>query len=99
MRPASSSASATSEIAASGDRDLVLHNFSIQQNANDPVIGQALYGITMVIGTNDRQQLTSTDTSCKAPADSQAGDDQYCAVNQFDIIARAGNKAGSSDNE
>jgi hypothetical protein len=48
----------------------------------------------MVIGTNDREQLTTNDTSCKAPGDG-IGDEDYCSVNQFDIIARAGNKTGS----
>lgn len=81
------------ELLSSGDRDLVLHSFSITQTANDPGIHQALYGITMVIGTNDREQLTTDNTSCKPPA-TGVGDEDYCSVNQWDIIARAGNKAG-----
>lgn len=85
--------SRASDMLAGGDRDLVLHAFSIRQEVSDPAIGQALYGISMVIGTNDREQLVTADTSCKPPKDSQAGADQYCAVNQFDIIARAGNRA------
>lgn len=85
--------SKSSDMLTSGDRDLVLHNFSIRQETSDAATGQALYGISMIIGTNDRQQLVTGDTSCKPPADSQAGADEYCAVNQFDIIARAGNKA------
>jgi prepilin-type N-terminal cleavage/methylation domain-containing protein len=81
------------ELLSSGDRDLVLHSFSITQTANDPGIHQALYGITMVIGTNDREQLTTDNASCKPPA-TGVGDEDYCSVNQWDIIARAGNKAG-----
>lgn len=85
--------SKASDMLTGGDRDLVLHDFSIRQETSDPATGQALYGISMLIGTNDRQQLVTGDTSCKPPAASQAGADEYCAVNQFDIIARAGNKA------
>jgi prepilin-type N-terminal cleavage/methylation domain-containing protein len=82
-----------SEMLVGGDRDLVLHQFSIKREVNDASIGQALYGISMIIGTNDREQLVTGDTSCKPPSASQASADGYCAVNQFDIIARAGNKA------
>lgn len=81
------------EMLASGDRELVVHAFDITTNANDTTTGQAIYAISMVIGTNDAQELTTNDTSCKPPADS-AGNDNYCSVNQFDIIARAGNKTG-----
>jgi prepilin-type N-terminal cleavage/methylation domain-containing protein len=82
-----------SELLSTGDRELVLHSFSITKTSSDPSINQALYAITMVIGTNDRQQLTTDNTSCKPPS-SGVGNEDYCSVNQWDIIARAGNKAG-----
>jgi prepilin-type N-terminal cleavage/methylation domain-containing protein len=81
------------ELLSTGDRDLVLHSFSITETSSDLSINQALYAITMVIGTNDRQQLTADSTSCKPPA-AGVGDENYCSVNQWDIIAHAGNKAG-----
>lgn len=84
------------EMLASGDRDLVLHSFEITRDAVDPVTGQALYAISMVIGTNDNDQLETNDQSCKPPADG-AGQENYCSVNQFDIIARAGNKTGGNE--
>lgn len=83
----------SAELLASGDRDLVVHSFIISQTTNDPATGQAIYAISMLLGTNDRQQLTSNDASCKPPSDA-VGDESYCSVNQFDIIARAGNKSG-----
>ncbi|HET8884649.1 MAG TPA: hypothetical protein VFM68_04220 [Candidatus Saccharimonadales bacterium] len=83
-----------SEMLTSGDRNLVAHQFTIAKGASDPVTGQALYAITLVIGTNDGEQLTTNDTSCRPPVDG-VGQENYCAVNQFDIIARAGNQAGS----
>lgn len=81
------------EMLASGDRDLVMHAFSITRTANDPGTNQSIYAISMLIGTNDSAQLTTDDTSCKPPA-AGVGDESYCSVNQFDIIARAGNTSG-----
>lgn len=84
------------DLLVSGDRDLVIHTFTIAQTGNDEEDNQALYAITMTIGTNDRQQLTTDDTSCKPPAEG-IGDEAYCSVNQFEIIARAGNKSGGGE--
>ncbi len=81
------------ELLSSGDRDLVLHNFSIKQTKTDTVAAQSLYAVSLLIGTNDRQQLTVGDVSCKPPSEG-AGDETYCSVNQFDVVARAGNNAG-----
>lgn len=85
--------SKANELLTAGDRELVLHSFTISQTSSDPGTNQALYAITMVIGTNDRQQLTADSTSCKPPS-AAASDENYCSVNEWDIIARAGNKAG-----
>lgn len=85
-------ASAT-ELVSAGDRDLVVHNFTIQKTADDPDAEQAVYAISMLIGTNGREQLTANDASCKPPV-AGVGQEDYCSVNQFDIIARAGNDAG-----
>lgn len=82
-----------SDLLSSGDRNLVLHSFSIQKTSEDPNTSQAIYAITMRVGTNDRTQLTADDASCKPPAEN-TGNEDYCSVNEFDLIARAGNKAG-----
>lgn len=84
------------EMLTSGDRELVVHEFTVTGRASDAVTGQAMYGISMVIGTNDDDQLETNDRSCKPPA-SGVGKENYCSVNQFDIIARAGNKTGSNE--
>lgn len=81
------------EMLSSGDRDLVLHSFKITKTVEDPNTIQAIYAISMLIGTNDREQLLAGDASCKPPSEG-VGDETYCSVNQFDVIARAGNKAG-----
>lgn len=83
------------EMLTGGDRDLAVHKFTITKGAEDTALGQALYAITLVLGTNDRAELVTGDTSCKPPADS-AGGENYCSVNQFDIVARAGNKSGAN---
>lgn len=84
------------EMLVSGDRDLVIHAFAIKSDAQDAITGQAIYAISLTIGTNDHEQLTTNDASCKPPAEG-AGRENYCSVNQFDIIARAGNKAGEEN--
>lgn len=81
------------DLLISGDRDLAIHHFTISQTAKDDEIGQAIYAISVTIGTNEREQLTTSDTSCKPPAQG-IGNEAYCSVNQFDIVARAGNKSG-----
>ena len=83
------------EMLASGDRLLALHEFDITQSARDPLTGQAIYAISMIIGTNDSQQLTSNRASCRPPSEGVGGED-YCAVNRFDLIVRAGNQAGGN---
>lgn len=82
------------DLLSTGDRDLALHSFSIKRTSDEPSTGQSIYSISMIIGTNDRQQLATNDTSCKAPGEG-VGNENYCSVNQFDVIARAGNKTGS----
>lgn len=85
----------TTDLLTAGDRDLVMHKFTIAKTADDTTMGASLYAISMTIGTNDQAELVTGDTSCRPPAESQ-GNENYCSVNQFDIIARAGNKAGGN---
>lgn len=80
------------ELLSAGDRDLVVHVFTVTRGSSDVDIGQALYAISMTVGTNDQQQLTTNDSSCRPPAQG-VGNEDYCAVNQFDIVVRAGNKS------
>jgi prepilin-type N-terminal cleavage/methylation domain-containing protein len=81
------------DMLSTGDRDLVLHSFDITKTESDIAAGQALYSISFTIGTNDRAQLATGDASCRPPSEN-IGDEDYCSVNQFDVIARAGNTAG-----
>lgn len=81
------------DLISSGDRNLAVHAFRIVKTAEDASIGQALYAVSMTIGTNDQAQLTTNDASCRPPVE-EVGAENYCAVNQFDIVVRAGNRSG-----
>lgn len=83
----------STELLSRGDRDLAVHALKITKTAGDDGIGQAIYAISFTLGTNDRKQLTANDASCRPPSEN-IGDEDYCSVNQFDVIARAGNAAG-----
>jgi prepilin-type N-terminal cleavage/methylation domain-containing protein len=83
------------EMLVSGDRDLAIHKFDVIPGDSDLATGQKMYAIQMIIGTNDQAQLTSNDTSCQPPS-AMVGQETYCSVNQFDIIAHAGNAIGSN---
>lgn len=78
------------ELLATGDRDLAIHSFKISRTADESSIGESMYAISFVLGTNDQSLLTTNDASCQPPSDAAGGED-YCSVNQFDIVARAGN--------
>lgn len=88
------------EMLSSGDRALAVQSFSIKQVGTNPDVGQALYFITLEVGTNDQESLNretsllSIDTSCKPPSDGKQYED-YCAVNKFEFTARAGNTGGA----
>ena len=80
--------------------DLAIHSFSISSTpsasdtAYDAKTGQRLYSIEFLIGTNDQTALMHDSglvvTGCLPPSDPNS-DPSYCSVNQFNIVARAGN--------
>ncbi len=88
------------ELLKSGDNTLALHKFTIAQDGGG-LYGQAvegdeaqrLYQVAFLIGNGDQGRFIN-DSGCAAPV--SRVDDEYCAVNQFNFIARAGNK-GVSD--
>jgi type II secretory pathway pseudopilin PulG len=88
------------ELLSSGDRELAIQSLQIRTAASDPVTQQALYRITLEIGTNDKDSLNqstsinSIDTTCKPPNDDASVQD-FCAVNQFEFTVRAGNRGNN----
>lgn len=83
------------ELLSGGDRNLVLHSLKVTSDVDDPLTQQQLYFISFSLGTMEKDLLTADNESCKPPdsTDSSKRDFSYCAVNRFDIVARAGNIA------
>jgi len=80
--------SKATEMLSGGNRDLVLHKFSISPIVSDNESRQEMYAIDFVLGTNTQEQIIND--TCKPPAEG-VGDENYCSLNRFSIIARAGN--------
>ena len=88
------------ELLDTSQNNLAIHSLTIstKATAGDSKTGQQLYSIEFLIGTNNQNvqsnqaALTyeSGVAACKPPSESGA-DPSYCSVNQFDIVARAGN--------
>lgn len=86
------------DLLSGDDRALVIHSFSIGPSDTattvyNATIGQRLYTVTFLLGTDDTAALnydTVTDeASCKPPADGSSNL-TYCSVNQFSFTVRAG---------
>jgi prepilin-type N-terminal cleavage/methylation domain-containing protein len=75
-----------------GDHDLAVHSFTMtsEASATDSKAQQTLYTITFTIGTNVTSALLTGGTGCKGP-DLPGSDLTYCAVQDFNVVARAGN--------
>lgn len=81
----------STEILSAEQGDYALHAASLQQI---PATGAAssaevLYDIRYTIGTNDVGSIDTADQSCKAPDDAQ-NNFNFCSVNTFEIMVRAG---------
>ncbi len=71
------------DMLANSGRNISVQEFSISSNDG------GLYSIAIEIGTNERGALVDDGESCRPPSD-LASDFNYCAVNRFDIVAKAG---------
>ena len=78
------------ELLNSSDRNLAIHKFAVVKSTEDTLTNQALYAMNIIIGTNDDSQLDTSNNVCKPPSDG-AGNEDYCSVNEFNIVVRAGN--------
>lgn len=81
------------ELLTAGDRTLNIHDFTLTTPANgiDGLTGQQLYTANFVIGTGDTAALTEDKRSCKAPG-LPGADFTYCAVQEFSLVIRVGNR-------
>jgi len=82
------------ELLAVGDRNLVVYDFKISSPTSVSITaGQTLYAVDFTIGTNGTDIVDATNKTCRPPSESSRSR-EYCAVNQFSIIVRAGSEAG-----
>jgi hypothetical protein len=82
------------ELLNAADRNLALYEFTVSSPSNVSLsTSQALYTINFKIGTNSDDLIDPASGECKPPSESQGGD-EYCAVNNFSIVVRAGSEAG-----
>lgn len=81
------------ELLKLGDHELGVHKLGfispIPASATNDSIGQALYSIEFVIGTNKIEAL-NTDQSACLTADQPNADPLYCNVQKFTLVVRAG---------
>lgn len=77
------------ELLALGDRNLAIQDMSYDSPAKQLDGGQTLYSVHLTLGTNTDEVIAGD--GCVKPK--SAVDDEYCAVNQFNFVARAGNKS------
>lgn len=80
------------ELLAAGDRELDIHQLSLGAAAAgaNALTGQQLYQLSFTIGTGDATALNPTRTACLPPS-SLSANFSYCAVQQFNLVIRAGN--------
>ena len=87
-------ANKTTNLLQSGDRDLALYDFTISTNASSSFISQALYTISFTLGTIREGQIDAANKTCKPPKEG-VGYEDYCAINEFNIVVRVGNSEGN----
>lgn len=75
-----------SQFVGIGDRDLAIHAFDY--TATMVAGGQTMFAVTFSLGTNGTDVIH--DGACQSATGKT--DDEYCAVNEFSFVARAGNK-------
>ncbi len=90
---------AASDMLDGGDVNLVMYDFVMPLGPDDqrgfpvgpslaPDISQRIYEISLTIGSGETATIRANEGSCKPVSKI---DDEYCAVNKFTFIARAGN--------
>lgn len=69
---------------------LAIHDFTVDNPVVDSSTGQRLYHVSFVIGTSDISALVAPSYDSCSTSDLESNFN-YCSVNRFDIVARAGN--------
>ena len=84
------------ELLNQGQNNLAIHSFSITSSAYDEKTGQRLYNISFTLGTNEQAALNGDNTKCLLENENNSNP-SYCAINDFNIVARAGNIASVAE--
>ena len=81
------------ELLRQGDRTLSIHQMSLVEppNGDDSLTGQRLFTVSFTIGSGDTTALNTERTACLPPGEANANF-AYCAVQQFTLVTRAGNR-------
>lgn len=81
------------ELIQDGDHSLNIGTFGIttSTSASDSTTGQQLYTINYTITSGKISTMDATQSACLDPSDLNS-DINYCAVEQFSLVIRAGNR-------
>jgi len=87
----------SSELLRPGDRELTMYQFDLQLDdvsktgtGVDSLSGQELYTLSFTIGSGDIEAVEPDGTACLPPNDPNSNL-PYCAIQQFELVIRAGN--------
>lgn len=83
----------TKELLPTGDHTLVIHKFALAAGAagtKSDIIRQQLYELQFSVGTGNLTALTPDQSQCLPPSDVNS-DINYCSVQDFTLVVRAGN--------
>lgn len=73
--------------------ELAIQGFEIKKVTVDDTGGMAVYNLSIIISNADQSYIDTVASQCKPPSD--GGQQDFCAVNQFDFTARTGDKGAS----
>lgn len=75
--------------------NLAVQQFDMTQLTTNISSGMALYSITLLLSDADNGAISTIDSKCKPPSE-DATYQNYCAVNEIEFTAQAGNMGGRS---
>lgn len=86
LKPKATKATGASEVV------LAIHQMTVapavqQTNPDGTVSRDSIYAVSFVLGTSETGEINTANQSCKPPNDT-AANDEFCAINKFEMIAR-----------
>lgn len=68
---------------------LALHSFRFSPVVIDEASDQAAFSVAFTVGTNDQASILTNNQQCRPPDDASSNL-EFCAINNFEMIVRAG---------